>query len=137
MIDNPDPVEARTDEVTADSHQSQESLFRTWIGRICVLGVLLWAGFFFALLLYQSLYGEMAPKNWFMQMVQQHPAATIGLGISAISAFFIVSVLELTTGPARFEVLGFKFQGTASQVILWVLCFLSMIFAVWLLWHDN
>jgi hypothetical protein len=122
--------------MTADQRKPDDAPFRTWIARICVVGVLLWAGFFFAVILFQSLYGEMAPKNWFLQMVQQHPAATIGIGISAISAFFIVAVLELTTGTVQFEVLGFKFQGTAGQVILWVLCFMSMVFAVWLLWDK-
>jgi hypothetical protein len=122
--------------MTAEPHKPDDAPFRTWIGRICVVGVLLWAGLFFALILYQSLYGETTPKNWFLQMVQQHSAATIGIGISAITAFFIVSVLELTTGAVQFEVFGFKFHGTAGQVILWVLCFLSMIFAVWLLWEK-
>ena len=110
--------------------------FRKWVSRICVVGILLWAGFFFALLIYQSLCGEMLPKNWFLQMVQQHPASTVGIGISAISAFFIVAVLELTTGAVQFEALGFKFQGAAGQVVLWVLCFLSMVFATWLLWDK-
>jgi hypothetical protein len=123
--------------MTAEPYKPEDHPpFRTWIARISVVGVLLWAGFFFALILYQSLYGETTPKNWFLQMVQQHPAATIGIGMSAISAFFIVSVLELTTGVVQFEVIGFKFQGTAGQVILWVLCFLSIIFAVWLLWEK-
>ncbi|MDO9311465.1 MAG: hypothetical protein Q7T85_07180 [Nitrosomonas sp.] len=100
------------------------------------MGTLFWTGFFFALLIYQSFYGEAIPKNWFLQMLQQHPAATIGIGISAISAFFVVAVLELTGGAIQFEVLGFKFQGAAGQVVLWVLCFLSMVFAVWFLWDK-
>ena len=110
--------------------------FRKWISRVCVVGILLWAGFFFALLIYQSLYGDAFPKNWFLQMVQQHPASTIGIGISAVSAFFIVAVLELTTGSVQFEVLGFRFHGAAGQVVLWILCFLAMVFATWLLWDK-
>lgn len=111
--------------------------FRKWVSRICVVGILGWAGFFFGLLVYQSLYGEIVPDNWFLQMVQQHPAATFGIGICAISAFFVVAVLELTAGAIQFDVLGFKFQGAAGQVVLWVLCFLSMVFAMWLLWDKS
>lgn len=111
--------------------------FRKWIARICVVGILLWTGFFFGLVVYQSLFGEVLPKNWFMQMVQEHPASTVGIGISAVSAFFIVAVLEFTTGAIQFEALGFKFHGAAGQVVLWVLCFLSMVFATWLLWDKT
>ncbi len=118
------------------SEPESDALFRRWVSRICVVGILLWAGFFFALLVYQSLSGEATPKNWFLQMVQQHPASTIGIGISAISAFFIVAVLELTAGAVQFEALGFKFHGAAGQVVLWVLCFLTMVFATWLLWDK-
>ena len=113
-----------------------DTLFRSWISRVCVVGILLWAGFFFGLLIYQTLNGDAQPKNWFLQMVQQHPASTIGIGISAVSAFFIVAVLELTTGSVQFEALTFKFQGAAAQVVLWVLCFLAMVFATWLLWDK-
>jgi|ERR1043166_5010752 hypothetical protein len=111
--------------------------FRRWISRICVVGILLWTGFFFALIIYQSVGGEALPKNWFLQMVQQHPASTIGIGISAISAFFIVAVLELTAGAVQFEAMGFKFQGAAGQIVLWVLCFLAIVFATWLLWDKT
>jgi len=110
--------------------------FRRWISRICVVGILVWAGFFFALLVYQSLYGEATPKTWFLEMVRQHPASTIGIGISAVPAFFIVAVLELTAGAVQFEALGFKFRGAAGQVVLWVLCFFAMVFATWLLWDK-
>lgn len=119
------------------SKLESDALFRRWVSRICVVGILLWAGFFFALLVYQSLSGEATPRNWFLQMVQQHPASTIGIGISAISAFFIVAVLELTAGAVQFEALGFKFHGAAGQVVLWVLCFLTMVFATWLLWDKT
>lgn len=111
--------------------------FQRWVSRVCVVGILAWAGFFFGMLVYQSLYGSLVPQNWFLQMVQAHPAATFGIGICAVSAFFVVAVLELTAGAMQFEVLGFKFQGAAGQVVLWVLCFLSMVFAMWLLWEKG
>ncbi|SDI55186.1 hypothetical protein SAMN04487926_11916 [Paraburkholderia steynii] len=110
--------------------------FQRWVSRICVVGIMAWTGFFFAILVYQSLWGAEEPKNWFLQMVQHHPAATIGIGISAISAFFIVAVLQITTGAVQFDILSFKFSGAAGQVVLWVLCFLAMVFALWLLWNK-
>ncbi len=102
-----------------------------------LLGVLLWAGFFFGLIAFQVLYGDEQPKTWLLQTVQQYPAATIGIGISAITAFFVVAVLELTAGSVQFEVIGFKFQGAAGQVVLWMLCFLSIVFAMVILWNKT
>ena len=64
-------------------------------------------------------------------------SATIGIGISAISAFCLVGVLEVSRGPIEFEVLGFKFRGASGPVTLWILCFLAIIFALWLLWDIG
>jgi hypothetical protein len=92
--------------MTAEPRKAEDAQFKAWISRICVVGILLWVGFFFAVIVQQSVYGDALPKNWFLQMVQQHPAATIGIGISAISAFFIVAVLELTTGEVSLRCSG-------------------------------
>jgi len=123
------------------SHETKsaesDASFRKWISRICVVGTLAWAGYFFAFLVYQSLFGAATSDNWFLKMLQQHPASTIGIGISAVSAFFIVTVLELTVGAVQFEAFTFKFNGAAGQVVLWVLCFLAMVFATWLLWDKG
>ena len=110
--------------------------FRNRITWAAVVGTTAWTGYFFAFLVYQSLFGTGSSDNWFLQMIQNHPAATIGVGISAISAFCLVAVLEVSRGPIEFEVLGFKFRGASGPVILWVLCFLGMIFGVWLLWEK-
>lgn len=42
-------------------------------------------------------------------------------------AAFIVAALRHSKGP-------FKFEGAAGQVILWVVCFLSIAAAIRLLW---
>ncbi len=114
-----------------------EEPIRNRITWVAVIGTTAWTGYFFAFLVYQSLFGTSSSDNWFLQMLQNHPAATIGVGISAISAFCLVAVLEVSRGPIEFEVLGFKFRGASGPVILWVLCFLGMIFGVWLLWDKG
>ena len=57
--------------------------------------------------------------------------------MSAISAFCLVALLEIARGPIEFEALGFKFKGASGPAILWVFCFLAMIFGVWLLWDKS
>ncbi|USD22641.1 hypothetical protein [Microbulbifer variabilis] len=110
---------------------------RRWITWAAVIGTALWAGYFFIFLIYQSIVGSATSNNWFLQMVQEHPAATIGIAMSAITAFCLVALLEIARGPIEFEAMGFKFKGASGPVILWVFCFLAMIFGVWLLWDKK
>ena len=111
------------------------SALRNWITWSVVIGTSLWVGYFFLFLIYQSLYGSAEPDNWFIKMIQEQPAATIGVAMSAISAFCLVSILEISRGPIEFEFIGFKFQGGSGPIVLWVFCFLGMIFGVKLLWN--
>ncbi len=113
------------------------STLRRWITWAAVVGTALWTGYFFIFLIYQSIVGGSNSDNWFIQMVQGHPAATIGVAMSAISAFCLVAILEISRGAIEFEALGFKFRGASGPVILWVFCFLVMIFGVWLLWDKS
>jgi len=113
------------------------SALRKWITWAAVVGTALWAGYFFVFLIYQSLAGSGHSDNWFLKMIQGHPAATIGVAMSAITAFCLVAVLEISRGPIEFEALGFKFRGASGPVVLWVFCFLVLIYGVWLLWDKS
>ena len=69
-----------------------------------------------------------------VSIVKGHFAATVGLPMAALLAAFIVVALRHREGPIKFEVLGMKFEGASGQVILWVICFLSIAVAIKLLW---
>ena len=73
-------------------------------------------------------------NGWFLQLIQMHFAATLGVPLCGIASACVVLVLKSASGPIEFEVLGLRFRGAAGPVILWVLCFLVMILAVNLLW---
>ncbi|MCZ4311875.1 hypothetical protein O4H66_00520 [Comamonadaceae bacterium G21597-S1] len=75
------------------------------------------------------------PYDVQLQIVQDHFAAIVGLPVAAIFSAFLVVVLQQTSGPVRFEGLGFKFEGTSGQVVLWVFCFLAITVAIRLLWR--
>ncbi len=70
----------------------------------------------------------------FIEIVKSHFPATIGLPMAALLAAFIVVGLRHSDGPMKFEGLGFKFEGSSGQVILWVFCFLAITAAIKLLW---
>ncbi len=77
------------------------------------------------------------PFDTLVQIATQHFAAVVGLPLGALLAAFIVVALRHTEGPIKFEGLGFKFEGGAGQVILWVICFLAIAAAIRLLWSAG
>jgi len=70
-------------------------------------------------------------------IVKEHFAATIGLPMAALLSFFIVIGLRHSEGPMKFEGLGFRFEGSSGQVVLWVFCFLAIAAAIKLLWSIG
>ncbi len=72
-------------------------------------------------------------KEWPL-ILREHFAAILGLPSAAAVAFVIVVFLRQTDGPIEFEGLGFKFQGAAGQVVMWVFCFLAIAGAIKLCW---
>jgi len=73
-------------------------------------------------------------EGWVKDVIKQHFAATIGLPLSAIGAFLLVTVLQISAGKIEFEALGFKFRGASGPAVLWVLCFLAIASAIKILW---
>jgi hypothetical protein len=68
------------------------------------------------------------------EVVKEHFAAIVGLPRAALLSAFIVVGLRHSEGPIKFEGLGMKFEGASGQVILWVICFLSIAAAIKLVW---
>ena len=97
----------------------------TWILIIIVpiIGVTLLAGFL-----------RLIDPDLIVEIVKNHFAATIGLPMAALLSAFIVVSLRHSDGPMKFEGLGFKFEGSSGQVVLWIFCFLSITAAIKLVW---
>ena len=66
----------------------------------------------------------------------KHFPAIIGIPAAAGTAFILVVVLRQIEGPIEITAPGFLLKGSAGQVILWVICFLSLIFALDRLWDK-
>ena len=67
-------------------------------------------------------------------ILKDHFAAIVGLPGAAAVAFVIVVFLRQAEGPVEFEGLGFKVKGAAGQVLMWVLCFMSITAAIKWVW---
>ena len=70
------------------------------------------------------------------EIVKTHFAAIVGLPTAAVFSAFLVVALQQASGPVKFEGLGFKFEGTSGQVVLWIFCFLAVATAIKLLWNP-
>jgi hypothetical protein len=67
-------------------------------------------------------------------VLKANAPAIIGLQVAGAVAFGLVVFLRQTDGPIEFEGLGFKIKGAAGQVVMWVVCFLSIAGAIRWLW---
>ena len=98
------------------------------------MGTTLLGAYFFAFLIYHSLRSTSTAGSWFLAVIESHYAATIAVPLSGVSALCVVLALKATTGPIEFEAFGFKFRGASGPLVFWLICFIAMIWAVWLLW---
>ena len=95
---------------------------------IVVFGVIFTCSFFGVLV--RSFWTD---KQW-VDMAKEHTQAAVGLPIAAVTAFLLVSVLQVTFGKIEFEGIGFKFRGASGPVVLWIACFIAMVIGIKLLW---
>jgi hypothetical protein len=124
-------MEVEADETISDSR------FRKYVTWLIVLGTALCASYFLGFLVYHSLAATPSSNNWFLRIIEEHYAATIGVPLSAICAFCIVLLLKVANvGPIELEALGFKFRGASGPVVLWIFCFLAIVFGMYLLWRK-
>lgn len=63
-----------------------------------------------------------------------HAQVTIGLPAAALFAFIIVALFRTTEGKIRFRVLALDFEGASGPIVMWILCFLSIILGIKTLW---
>ncbi len=76
------------------------------------------------------------PEEW-VAIIRNHFASTVGLSLAALAAAFIVIGLRQSSGPIKFEGFGVKFEGSSGEVILWIICFLSIVGSIRLLWNIG
>lgn len=74
------------------------------------------------------------PQGVMEEIIIKHFQVVIGLPVTAIFSAFLVVALEQSSGPVKFSALGFTFEGSAGQVVLWVLCFLAIVLGIKVLW---
>lgn len=107
---------------------------RTITTSIALGGMVLLAGYGFVFIILQSISPGNPEQSWFLSVLHKQYAATLGVPMSAAAALSIVLLLETAAGPIEIEMTWLKFRGAAAPVVLWILCFLAMTFALSWLW---
>lgn len=59
-------------------------------------------------------------------LLYERPQVIIGLPVAGIASFALVVILKQVSGPIEFEALGIKLRGSTGQVILWLICFVTI-----------
>jgi hypothetical protein len=70
----------------------------------------------------------------FVDIVKEHFVAVVGVPGAGLGSLYMVVMLEQTAGPVQFEGWGIKFSGATGQVVLWALCFLTIVAGLKVLW---
>lgn len=106
---------------------------RSRIVKFCFCGIGISSAIFMLSYIGIIVYSSWADK-WLVDIVKEHTQATVGLPLAAITSFFLVSMLQVTSGNIEFEGIGFKFRGASGPVVLWIACFIAMVIGIRLLW---
>jgi|SRR5215203_155822 len=104
--------------------------YRRWFSWIVLGATTVWGVFVATWLGWHS----WQPDSWVLRMVQEHFAALIGVPMAALIAMCVVLLLRFSAGPIEFKAFGVEFEGASGQVVFWVLCFLSIVSSLKLLW---
>ena len=97
-----------------------------------------WIPLLWVLLLFGSIVTVLISAIFFsetlIKIILEHPAAIIGIPISALVSLSLVLSLEQVGGPIVFKMPGVEFKGASGQVVLWLLCFMAIVFSIKMLW---
>ena len=106
-------VATRINQLISGNNSNQEKeVLKEWATWGVVVGTAIWTIFFFAFLVVSALIPDLIPDSWFLNMIKEHPAGTIGVAICAISSFSVVVVLDIfSRDPISFKFFNFEFNG--------------------------
>lgn len=118
-------------------NNTKEGALKKWAVRGVVAGTGIWTIFFFGFLVASALAPSLIPDSWFLDMIKEQPAGTIGVAIGAISSFSVVAVLDIfSRDRITFKFFSFELKGAAGPVVLWVSCFLAFVAGTHVLWES-
>jgi hypothetical protein len=114
----------------SDATLSGARRFAAWA---YVLGIFLVSGFSFFLIISMA-----RTRGDFYAISVQHFPVVVGLPLAAVASIFVVLLFRVVSGGTiSVSLLGLKFEGAAGPVIMWVICFLSIVLSFNALWDKK
>ena len=132
MEDTPEKsnLEPTTIDASTSLETRAEEFFRKWAPPLVLTGVSFWGLFMGGFLAYHSWNG-----GFIIRMVEEHFPGMVLVPLAALMALCIVLMLRWTAGVLEFDLWGqAKLKGASGPLTLWVIVFLALVFAIWLLW---
>jgi hypothetical protein len=101
----------------------------TWLLLFACGGILVFLGAWA-----KYIWANRSNPSWVTEIPNHFPA-TVALPVATGVAAMIVVLFRAAEGQEiKFGVTVFTFEGASGPIVMWVLCFLAIIFAIWLLW---
>lgn len=76
------------------------------------------------------------PGEYWKTLIREQFPVLVGLPMAGLGALFVTLILRISTGPLEFEIAGLKFKGGAAPIVFWIICFLSIVLSIKLLWQH-
>ena len=116
-----------------ESHQeAQYERMRLIFSYYAICSILLICLFVVVWLIYIIMRGDHVDK--IVLLIFQQPAVFIVAPGCIMLALLIVLLLRNIGGPIEFEAMAFKFRGASGPIVMWIFCYLALIFATKFLW---
>lgn len=74
--------------------------------------------------------------DYWKTLIREQFPVLVGLPMAGLGAVFVTLILRISTGPLEFELAGLKFKGGAAPIVFWIVCFLSIVLSIRLLWQN-
>ncbi|MAR90534.1 MAG: hypothetical protein SV765_03480 [Pseudomonadota bacterium] len=74
--------------------------------------------------------------DYWSSLIREQFPVLVGLPMAGLGALFLTLILQISTGSLEFDIAGVKFRGAAAPIVFWLICFLSIVVAIALLWQN-
>jgi hypothetical protein len=109
--------------------------FRSRVKIALAIAIAAFSLFLEAFIAAQMLWVRADSNTWLLRLMKQRYAALVQVPAIGMISFLGVFLFDVISQQAiEFEALGFKFRGAAGPIVLWIMVFLALTCATYLLW---
>jgi hypothetical protein len=119
-------------EMNEHDQEAQYERMRLIFSYYAICSIFLICLFVLVWLVYIIIQGNHLDK--IVSLIFAQPAVFIVGPGSIMLALLIVLLLRNIGGPIEFEAMSFKFRGASGPIVMWIFCYLALIFATKFLW---